>query len=366
MIPLEELEKKVKINPYGKEFYDLAVEYQKCGRLAESKKVLLKGLEKNISHINARLLLSQILVAEGDFDEAEKHLKRILFAFPDNVKANHLIAEIYYAKSEKELALKHYKVVELFEPDRAGIKERIEELEGKNIEKEKDLVNEGKKEEEVIKEDQVFESNKAGQEDEKFSESLSLEEEAKTEEVLGENQNSVLNEEILSQNIGVSNEQIETDIGNDTLEALLVEDGKENVNEQERVEEEPQLKEESLEKEVEVKSEAQIISTQSEGSVEEEEFEETHEEESTPKISTITLAELYEKQGYPEKAIEIYQHVLLKEPERDDIRKKIEYLKKKLMGMNIETDVEVTDVQSALRMKRIAVLKEWLRKIREA
>ncbi|MCX7831126.1 MAG: hypothetical protein N2445_08765, partial [Acidobacteria bacterium] len=83
-------------------------------------------------------------------------------------------------------------------------------------------------------------------------------------------------------------------------------------------------------------------------------------------ISTATLADLYEKQGYPEKAIEIYQHILLKEPEREDIRKRIEKLKKEMLGMEAQDDVGVVDVKSALRGKRIEALRSWLKRIREA
>ncbi|NMB99994.1 MAG: hypothetical protein GYA35_06915 [Thermoanaerobaculaceae bacterium] len=63
MATLEELEKIIKINPFSREFYQLALEYQKLGKLAEAKSVLVKGLEKNLGNFQARLLLTKIFIA---------------------------------------------------------------------------------------------------------------------------------------------------------------------------------------------------------------------------------------------------------------------------------------------------------------
>ena len=66
------------------------------------------------------------------------------------------------------------------------------------------------------------------------------------------------------------------------------------------------------------------------------------------------------------KAVEILEHLLLKEPERDDLKTKIEMLKRRMLGMSVESDVGGVDIKSALRLKRIEALKIWLKKIREA
>jgi tetratricopeptide (TPR) repeat protein len=86
-----------------------------------------------------------------------------------------------------------------------------------------------------------------------------------------------------------------------------------------------------------------------------------------PAFSTITLAELYEGQGYPEKAIEVYQRILLKDPENPQIRERVSRL---LMRMAGETPdgpaVRPEDVQKAMRQKRVVHLRTWLRRVREA
>lgn len=391
MATLEELEKIIKINPYSREFYQLALEYQKFGKLAEAKSVLVKGLEKNLGNFQARLLLTKIFIAESNFKEAKKQIERVLMVVPDNTTANHLAAEISEALGENESALRYYKVVQLFEPDRQGIKEKISELENKN---KKEEIIEAKKEEqpseerfeipaeeqkegvsleveeakeEVLKDEideNIQEDDKSGDKIEADEQSVKYESEEKTDEINGEKTEesflgaeekeipSPLQSGLENQNVLEGEDKISEEIGEDTLTDLL-----EESSDQEKIEE--NFNEDSELQESELKPSTDIK--------EEEVLEEKAEDkEEVSSLSTATLADLYEKQGYPEKAIEIYQHILLKEPEREDIRKKIEKLKKEMLGMETQDDVGVVDVKSALRGKRIEALKEWLRRIREA
>lgn len=399
MATLEELEKIIKINPYSREFYTLALEYQKLGKLAEAKSVLVKGLEKNQGNFQARLLLTKIFIAESNFQEAKKQIERVLIVVPDNTTANHLAAEISEALGENESALRYYKVVQLFEPDRQGIEEKISELENKN--KIKEEIIEAKREEqppedrfeipayeekesvnlkveeakeEVLKDEideNIPEEDKSTDKIESEGQSVKYESEEKKDEIDGEKTEesflSAEEEEISSslqsglenQNLLEGEEKISEEIGEDTLTDLL-----EESSAQEKMEE--NFNEDSESQESELKPSTDI-KEEDESGFEDEVIEERAEnKEEVSSLSTATLADLYEKQGYPEKAIEIYQHILLKEPEREDIRRKIEKLKKEMLGMETQDDVGVVDVKSALRGKRIEALKEWLRRIREA
>lgn len=391
MATLEELEKIIKINPYSREFYQLALEYQKFGKLAEAKSVLVKGLEKNLGNFQARLLLTKIFIAESNFKEAKKQIERVLMVVPDNTTANHLAAEISEALGENESALRYYKVVQLFEPDRQGIKEKISELENKN---KKEEIIEAKREEqpseerfeiptEEQKEDVSLEVEEAKEEvlkdeiDENIQEedksvdkieaeeqSVKYESEEKTDEINGEKTEesflgaeekeipSPLQSGLENQNVLEGEDKISEEIGEDTLTDLLEESSAQEKIE-ENFNEDSELQESELKPSTDIKEEEVLE-------------EKAEDKEEVSSLSTATLADLYEKQGYPEKAIEIYQHILLKEPEREDIRKKIEKLKKEMLGMETQDDVGVVDVKSALRGKRIEALKEWLRRIREA
>jgi hypothetical protein len=89
-------------------------------------------------------------------------------------------------------------------------------------------------------------------------------------------------------------------------------------------------------------------------------------EDSAPAFSTVTLAELYENQGYPEKAVEVYQRILLKDPENSSVREKVSQLLMRMAGEAPEGPaVRPEDIQKAMRQKRVMHLKNWLRRMRE-
>jgi tetratricopeptide (TPR) repeat protein len=69
-------------------------------------------------------------------------------------------------------------------------------------------------------------------------------------------------------------------------------------------------------------------------------------------IQTDTLAEIFIKQGKPEKALAIYGKILNEDPQNEAVRQKFEALQKKV-GRKSE---------SAAREKMIATLEKWLEK----
>lgn len=63
---------------------------------------------------------------------------------------------------------------------------------------------------------------------------------------------------------------------------------------------------------------------------------------------TVTMADLYAKQGYLRKAAQIYSHLLKKEPQREDLRLALE---------KIEQQIET---QTAPSRKELGLLlREW-------
>ncbi len=375
MDKLSELEEKIKKNPNSKDFYTLASEYKKLGRLEESKKLCLTGLSNFPGNFQARLLLTQIYVAEGKFKEAKEQVGRVLVVVPDNITANHLAAEISEALGQKEDALRFYKVVELFEPGRAGVKEKIEELERKDSNNDGKIEIPPEKEGVITEEKENSSLEELSEEPKEFNKSDSLKEEENViEDTLEEESEAVFEEpqvpkeeeniieeieEEKIEDVPLQNEifeeeesEIKEEIGEDTLTELL------NI-------EEEGIEETFREENNDLKSEEKTLA---EDAIEEQNFEENGkiEENNLSSLSSATLADLYEQQGYPEKAVEILEHLLLKEPERDDLKSKIELLKRRMLGMSVESDVGGVDIKSALRLKRIETLKIWLKKIREA
>jgi tetratricopeptide (TPR) repeat protein len=377
---LEELEAKLKANPFAREFFDLAAAYQKLGRIEDAKKICEKGLEKFPGNFQARLLMTQIYIAEGKFKEARQQVEKVLMVVPDNITANHLAADISFSLDDKEAALRFYKVVELFEPGRQGVSEKIAELEFKEKEPEpaepQKIEDSAKIEENAPNlEEYHQESAEAvieAQPDSAPAEASEVPEYEKSllEPAVKEEEPQPLPPEIppSEDNEGTGGEVFslrdapDEEIGDDTLDSLLAEAN---------LPMEP-IKKVELQEESETDSGIMPL----ESLPEEEPLEkaikevppppdEPEDKDDSSGLSTLTIAELYEKQGYPEKAIEVYQHILLKEPERKDIRLKIEKLKNDMLGLTPEGEALGNDIKNAIRRKRIEVLGTWLRKIKE-
>ncbi|HNQ79271.1 MAG TPA: tetratricopeptide repeat protein [Acidobacteriota bacterium] len=365
---LEELEAKIKANPYAREFFDLAASYQKLGRLEDAKKVCEKGLEKFPGNFQARLLLTQILIAEGKFKEAKQNVDKVLMVVPDNISANFLAGDICFSLGDNAAALKFYRVVELFEPGRNDVAEKIAQIEKPEVPAPAEASPAATEKETPVP---VMEDVPAVEPPSVVFEENSGE--APAPEMVEEPLMSVdadMEAEAVEEPDAAEPQEAERDeIGSDTLDSLLAEshepapgEAEEEVTEEQPsgFEEEPSplAGEQAPAEELE---EPEFAERQTLGP--EEEKSEEGERESG--LSTMTIAELYEKQGYPEKAVEVYQHILLKEPERKDIRLRIETLKDQILGLTPEGDVIGHDVKSALRRKRIEVLGTWLRKIKE-
>jgi hypothetical protein len=62
-------------------------------------------------------------------------------------------------------------------------------------------------------------------------------------------------------------------------------------------------------------------------------------EKSAEPISTATIAEIYIRQGFPEKALKVYRDLLRADPQNDQLRQKLIALKARLTGVNAEAAV---------------------------
>jgi tetratricopeptide (TPR) repeat protein len=67
-------------------------------------------------------------------------------------------------------------------------------------------------------------------------------------------------------------------------------------------------------------------------------------------IQTDTLAEIYVKQGHPDRALSVYQEILAREPENTTVREKYEALKNR-----VEEEAKVASAKKALHH-----LEQWL------
>ncbi len=357
---LAELEKQVREDPKMRRFYDLALEYQKSGKLDEALALCERGLERNPNQWQGRLLLAQLYAGRDRLDDAKTMAERVLMVQPENVGANHLIADIYFTQGNSEDALRHYRIVQLFEPGRTQVEERI-----RVIERGEDPaagVGAGA----ASAPSQVPPLNSVDTEVARNSQGAQPPEETDPSETTrmvaqGAPENASEGQEAApvddSSDVWDMPDEIEDDPlalgGGELDEAGFLEPEEISV--------------EAADEPIETDRMETIPPELAPDAVEEPwDGAERAEEATDPSLSTLTLAELYEKQGYPEKAIEIYQRILLKEPDNESVRDKIGQLMTGMAGAEPEgPSVQDEDVQKAIRKRRVETLEGWLRRIRE-
>ncbi len=350
------LEKEVQNDPKMRRFYDLAREYQRKGRFDEALGLCKKGLELNPTQWQARVLVARIQVAKGALGDAVEQVEKVLRALPENIPANHLAADIYYGQGNMEPALKHYRIVQLFEPGLGQVDERVAELEAgaatrkspaKHVE---GTAVKGKaaSEPDTVEVKQPAVSSSSGTVSFDAGGETSLENEGENEKEAREtiegsdvwdepgdeveNWSDTADEDVP----GFQPTEDEVAAGDDTAEVFTLSSA-EDAN--------------PIEGEFPVDDSASSSVPGKEDSA----------------FDTTTLAELYESQGYPEKAVEVYQRMLLVSPDEQTVKDKIEALRIRISGEAPESPaVQEEDVKRALRKKRIHLLERWLRNVREA
>lgn len=393
------LEQEVRRDPRMRRFHELAREYQRLGRLDEAAALCEKGLALHPSQWQARNLLAQIYLAKGRFDEARVQVEKVLLVLPDNVAANHLAAELYYALGDRERALRHYKIVDLFDPGRANVGERLRELEqgeeapsplseASGAPAAEALMEEppgeapqesppGAAPQEVFAEESAEESEKAlsleAPEAELLAEAGEEPLPAPEREPPGEARSVPTLAPASAETVkepfppaGAGGGPVAPGPQEASFLDLLEPEGGKEEAEAGTAPLEPSPLEDTEKDEVllaaddtqEAVLELEGASSPGEGGEEV--------EPQAPAFNTVTLAQLYEEQGYPEKAVEVYQRILLREPENAEVREKVRLLLRRMAGEAPEAPaVHQEDVRRALRRKRIEVLEGWLRRVRE-
>ncbi|MEW5764781.1 MAG: tetratricopeptide repeat protein [Acidobacteriota bacterium] len=389
-----ELESEVQRDPKMRRFYELAREYQRLGRIEEAVVLCEKGLQLNPNQWQARNLLAQIFLAKGRFDEARVQVERVLLALPDNIPANHLAADLYYSLGDKARALRHYQVVDLFDPGRANVAERIQELAAETPAPEETAaesapaageeapgppLEEPPAESVPAADGEARESlSPAVSEEPAVEVGLQAEAQTATEPVGAQVFEEVSKPEDWGSEGGQESDLLEV-LPSEPTPSVEVAPLSEQAESWADVAPEP----ESCEREALVENppgeDTDRVETLQEGDDTQEAptppdspdglglSPEPDPSVPGPAFSTVTLAQLYESQGYPEKAVEVYQRILLKEPDNADVRERIRGLKRRMAGEVPEAPaVQEEDVRKAVRQKRIAVLQNWLTRVREA
>jgi tetratricopeptide (TPR) repeat protein len=106
---IEELRRRVQMDPASIAFAALAEEYRRAGRFEEAIATCRAGLQRHPAYLSARVTLGRALLEMGQFDEAREELEHVLRTAPENLAAIRGLAEIHHRRGEIPEAIEQYK-----------------------------------------------------------------------------------------------------------------------------------------------------------------------------------------------------------------------------------------------------------------
>ena len=128
---IQDLAARLNRDPDSKIFLQLAEEYRKEGLLEEALLVCKGGLKKHPGYQSARVALGRIFLSLNQLEEARAEFEAVLRSAPDNLLANRLLGDLLVKMGDKEAALKRYRAVQVYGPSDPDIAVKIHKLEGK-------------------------------------------------------------------------------------------------------------------------------------------------------------------------------------------------------------------------------------------
>jgi tetratricopeptide (TPR) repeat protein len=92
---IEELKRRVQLDPASIAFAALAEEYRRGGQYEEAIAVCQAGLQRHPAYLSARVTLGRSFLELSRFDEAREQLEEVLRSAPENLAAIRALAEIH-------------------------------------------------------------------------------------------------------------------------------------------------------------------------------------------------------------------------------------------------------------------------------
>jgi tetratricopeptide (TPR) repeat protein len=126
---IEELRFRIKSDPKSRLFYQLAEELRRAGQFAESEQLLRQGLVHHPTYLAAWVSLGRVLREQQNDAAAVEALNTALQLDPGNVVAARLLGDAYLVLGERVEAIKKYKLVHAILPTDEDLRATIERLE---------------------------------------------------------------------------------------------------------------------------------------------------------------------------------------------------------------------------------------------
>jgi tetratricopeptide (TPR) repeat protein len=126
---IAKLTERISRDPKSKLFVPLAEEYKKAGDINMAIHVLTEGLKNNPGYVTARSFLGKLLIEKGDLPAAQKEFEEVVRAIPDNLMAQRKLADLYALQDRTTDAAAHYKIALTLNPKDAETAELLAEVE---------------------------------------------------------------------------------------------------------------------------------------------------------------------------------------------------------------------------------------------
>ena len=97
---IEELKRRVQLDPASIAFAALAEEFRRSGRYEEAIEVCRTGLQRHPSYISAHVTLGRALLETRQYDDARRELEYVLSVAPENLAAIRGLAEIHHRQGQ--------------------------------------------------------------------------------------------------------------------------------------------------------------------------------------------------------------------------------------------------------------------------
>ena len=92
---IEDLRRRIQLDPASIAFAQLAEEHRRAGDLFEALRVCRAGLDRHPAYLSARVTMGRTLLELGRLEEAETEFALVLESAPDNVVARRALADIH-------------------------------------------------------------------------------------------------------------------------------------------------------------------------------------------------------------------------------------------------------------------------------
>lgn len=333
---IEDLRGRLKADPKSRIFFPLAEELRKASQTAEAEQVLRAGLANHPTYLSAWVSLGRALRDQQKNGEAVESLNRALQLDPGNVVAARLLADAYLDLGEKIEAIKKYKLVHALLPadeDVVVIIDRLDrelnpppplELSAAPDEHEAVLVTSGSAEAQPFPADEPVFATAEAELDETQRTAAAT---ADDQPMAAAHEDSPFEEPAAQFGYGSAAFEIEAPAGMHEARAPLSADV-------------PSVWEEEAAIPVET---APPVVPEEPADI----FAPSEEPEEEDLTSTLTMADLYARQGLVGDARQIYEHILHRDPENHAVRAKLEALPADVPAPEPEPEPEPYDDEAA-------------------